>query len=66
MLVDAKIPPKVAAPLQQQTRPRFKIGRSGLRGAAILASAVDQGYLAGPETRIHARKGSGLAEISAI
>ena len=27
--------------------------------------AVDQGCLGGPETRIHARKGQGFAEISA-
>ena len=60
-LVDAKISTEINAPLQQQRRPRFKIG-SGV----ISASAVDQVYLGGPETRIRARKGSGLAEISAI
>ena len=48
------------------SRPRFKIGRLGLRGGANLALAFDQGCLGGPETPIHARKGSGLAEISAI
>ena len=32
----------------------------------ISALAVDQVYLGGPETRIRARKGSGLAEISAM
>ena len=67
-LVDAKISTEVAAPLQQQRTPRFKIGCTGLRGTgtAISAWAVDQGCLGGPETRIRARKGSGLAEISAI
>ena len=58
---DAKISTEVAVPLQQQRRPRFKIGSLGLT-----ASAVNQGYLGGPETRIRAKKGSGLAEISAI
>ena len=48
------------------SRPRFKIGRLGLRGGANLALAFDQGCLGGPETPIHARKGSGLAEISAM
>ena len=35
-------------------------------GGAISASAVAQGSLGGPETPIRARKGSGLAEISAM
>ena len=65
-LVDAKISTEINAPLQQQRRPRFKIGRFGLRGGANLALAVDEGCLGGPETPIRARKGSGLAEISAI
>ena len=52
--------------LQQQKRPRFKIGSFGLRCGAISASAVAQGCLGGPETPIRAKKGSGLAEISAI
>ena len=64
--VDAKISTEINAPLQQQRRPRFKIGRLGLRGGAISALAVDEGCLGGPETPIRARKGSGLAEISAI
>ena len=65
-LVDAKIYTEINAPLQQQRRPRFKIGRLGLRGGANLALAVDEWCLGGPETPIRARKGSGLAEISAI
>ena len=65
-LVDAKISTEINAPLQQQRRPRFKISRLGLRGGEILALAVDEGCLGGPETPIRARKGSGLAEISAI
>ena len=44
----------------------LEIDFSGLSGGAISASAVDQGYLGGPETPIRAGKGSGLAEISAI
>ena len=63
---DAKISTEINAPLQQQRRPRFKIGRLDLRGGEILALAVDEGCLGGPETPIRARKGSGLAEISAI
>ena len=63
-LVDAKISTEINVPLQR--RPRFKIGRLGLRGGAISALAVDQGSLGGPETPIRARKGTGLAEISAI
>ena len=65
-LVDAKISTEINAPLQQQRRPRFKIGRLGLCGGAISALAVNQGCLGGPETPIRARKGSGVAEISAI
>ena len=57
---------EINVPLQQQRRPRFKIVCLGLRGGAISASAVDQGCLCGPETPIRARKGSGIAEISAI
>ena len=44
----------------------LEIDFSGLSGGAISASAVAQGDLGGPETPIRARKGSGLAEISAI
>ena len=44
----------------------MKIGRLGLRCGAILALAIYEGCLGGPETPISARKGSGLAEISAI
>ena len=65
-LVDAKISTEINAPLQQQRRPRFKIGRLVLRCREILALAVDQVYLGGHETPIRARKGSGLAEISAM
>ena len=64
--VDAKISTEINAPLQQQRRPRFKIGRLGLRCGAISALAVDQVYLGGHETPIRASKGSGLAEISAM
>ena len=55
-LVDAKISTEINAPLQQQRRPRFKIGRLGLRGGANLALAVDEVCLGGPETPIRARK----------
>ena len=65
-LVDAKISTEINVPLQQQRRPRFKIGRLDLRGGANLAVAVDQGCLRGPETPIRARKGSRITEISAI
>ena len=65
-LVDAKISTEINAPLQQERRPRFKIGSLGLRGGAILALVVDEWCLGGPETPIRARKGSGLAEISEI
>ena len=65
-LVDAKISTEINVPLQQQRRPRFKIGSFGLRGGAISALAVNQVYLGGPESPIRARKESGLAEISAI
>ena len=44
----------------------MEIDFSGLSGGAISALAVDEGCLGGPETRIRAGKGSGLAEISAI
>ena len=44
----------------------LEIDFSGLSGGAILASAVAQGYLGVPETRIRAGKESGLAEISAM
>ena len=44
----------------------MEIDLSGLRGGAISALAVDQVYLGSPETPIRARKGSGIAEISAI
>ena len=50
-LVDAKISTEINAPLQQQRRPRFKIGRLG---GAISALAVDQGCLCCPKTRIRA------------
>ena len=65
-LVNAKISTDVAAPFQQQRRPRFKFGCPGPRDGAISALTVDQGCRSRPETRIHARKGSVLAEISAI
>ena len=65
-LVDAKISTEINASLQQQRRPRFKIGSFGLRGGAISALAVNQVYLGGPETPIRAGEGSELAEISAI
>ena len=44
----------------------LEIDFSGLSGGAISASAVAQGYLGGPETRIRAGEGSGLAKISAM
>ena len=44
----------------------MEIDLSGLRGGAISALAVAQVYLGGHETPIRARKGSGIAEISAI
>ena len=44
----------------------MEIDFSGQRGGAISALTVDQVYLGGPETPIRARKGSGLAEISAM
>ena len=44
----------------------LEIDFSGQRSGAISALAVDQGCLCGPETPIRARKGSGLAKISAI
>ena len=44
----------------------LEIDFSGQRGGAISALAVAQVYLGGPETPIRARKGSGLAEISAM
>ena len=65
-LVDAKISTDINAPLQQQRRPRFKIGRLSLRGGAISALVVNQVYLGGPELPIRARKGSRLPEISVI
>ena len=54
-LVHAKISTEINAPLQQQRRPRFKIGRLGLRGGEILALAVDEMYSGGHETPIRAR-----------
>ena len=65
-LVDVKIYTGINAPLQQQRRPSFKIGSLGLRCGVFSALAVDQGCLGGPETRIRARRLSGLAEKSAI
>ena len=65
-LVDAQIHTELNASLQQQRRPRVKICSLGLCGGVISALAVDQKCLRGPKTRISARKGSGLAEISAI
>ena len=47
-------------------RVSLEIDFSGLRCGAISALAVDQVYLVGPETPIRARKGSEIAEISAI
>ena len=54
------------APPEALRRVSLEIDFSGLSGGAIMASAVTQGYLGGPETRIRAGKGSGLAEISVI
>ena len=54
------------APAETLRRLLLEIDFSGLSCGAILALAVDQVYLGGPETRIRARRGSGLAEISAI
>ena len=54
------------APPEALRRVSLEIDFSGLRGRAISALAIDQGCLRGPETRIRARKGSGLAEISAM
>ena len=54
------------APPEACRRVSLEIDFSGLRGGAISALAVDEGCLGGPETPIRARKGSGLAEISAI
>ena len=51
------------APPEALRRVSLEIDFSGLRGGAISALAVDQVYLGGPETRIRARKGSGLAKI---
>ena len=65
-LVDAKVSTEINVPLQQQRIPRFNISRLGLRGGTIWALAVEEGCLGGPETPIRARKGTGLAEISAI
>ena len=64
--MDAKISTEINAPLQQQRRPRFKIGSLDLRGGANFELAVDEGCQGGPETPIRAGKGSGIAEISAI
>ena len=44
----------------------LKIDFSGLSGGAISALAVAQVYLVGHKTPSRARKGSGLAEISAM
>ena len=54
------------APTVALRRVSLEIDFSCLRGGAISALAVDQVYLGGHETPIRARKGSGLAEISAI
>ena len=54
------------APPEACRRVSQEIDFSGLSGGAVSALAVDQGYLGGPETRIRARKGSGLAKISVI
>ena len=54
------------APPEALRRVSLEIDLSGLCGEAISALAIDQGCLGGPETRIRARKGSGLAEISAM
>ena len=53
------------APPEAWRRVSLEIDFSGLRGGAISASAVDQGCLRGPETRIRAGKSSANAEISA-
>ena len=47
-------------------RVSLEIDFSGLRCGANAALTVDQVYSGGPETRIRARNGSELAEISAI
>ena len=57
------------APPEAFRRVSLEIDLSGLRGGAIWALArlaVAQVYLGGHETPIRARKGSGLAKISAI
>ena len=52
------------APPEALRRVSLEIDFSGLRGGAISTLTVDHGCLGGSETRIRARKGSGLAEIS--
>ena len=54
------------APPEACRRVSLEIDFSGLCGGAIWALAVAQVYLGGHETPIRARKGSGLAEISAM
>ena len=54
------------APLEACKRVSLENNFSGLRGGAISALAVDQVNLGGHETTIRARKGSGLAKISAM
>ena len=54
------------APAEACRRVSLEIDFSGLHGGAISALAIAQVYLGGPETRIRAGKGSGLAEISAM
>ena len=49
------------APPEAERRLSLEIDISGLRGGVISALAVAQVYLGGPETRIRAGKGSGLA-----
>ena len=53
----------------EQRRPRFKFGHLDPRSGAISALAFDQvclGRMGSPKTRICARKGPGLVEISTI
>ena len=63
-LVDAKISTEVAAPLQQQRRPGFKIGRLSPRGLGRRSMVFS--FTGGPLTRIRAKKWSEFAEIPAI
>ena len=54
------------APRESLRRVSLEINFSGSSGGVISALAVDQGCPCGLKKPIRARKGSGLAEISAI